>query len=145
MTQIVVDEMMSVSKVLNVIQQWTTACRVTDLRPHERILDDRILTLLRELKQPTFITLDGWFWQRRLCDRHYCIVYFTVPEEQHPHIPHLLRRLFRLPEFRTKANRMGKVIRVSTDRVQYYRLSDRNPHVLSLSTAAPQRRRRRKR
>jgi len=36
----------------------------------------------------------------------------------------LLRRVFRLPEFRTKAVRVGKVALVDRQQVQYYQVGD---------------------
>jgi hypothetical protein len=36
----------------------------------------------------------------------------------------LLRRLFRLDPFKSKAARMGKVARVSHERVTYYQVND---------------------
>jgi hypothetical protein len=44
----------------------------------------------------------------------------SLPNERLREVPTLLRRVLRLPEFRTKAARMGKVIRVGRQHIQYY-------------------------
>jgi len=43
-----------------------------------------------------------------------------VPEERIHDVPKFLRRLFRLPEFKTKALRMGKIIRLTQHGIEYY-------------------------
>jgi len=45
----------------------------------------------------------------------------------------LLRRLLQLPEFKTKAKRMGKVARVSQANIKYYRVGANWLHVLAWS------------
>jgi hypothetical protein len=59
----------------------------------------------------------------------YCIVTVALPKERIYEIPECLRRLFRLPEFRTRALRMGKVVCLTRKRVEYYE-SDRRVHSL---------------
>ena len=43
----------------------------------------------------------------------------------------LLRRLLRLPEFRTRAVRMGKVAYVNPTRIEYWQLGDGRLHRLT--------------
>jgi len=43
----------------------------------------------------------------------------------------LLRKLLRFPEFKTKANRMGKVARISLANIKYYQHGDQKLRVLS--------------
>ena len=43
--------------------------------------DDEIIPLLHELGRPTFFTLDGDFYERRLCHGGYCLVRLDVEEE----------------------------------------------------------------
>jgi hypothetical protein len=130
MSQVIVDEQLGLARVVQPVQQWTTAQWIPHLRCGEHIDDDRIPTLLRELKQPTFVTIDEHFWNRGLRDARYCIVYFALRDDQQDQIPDLLRRLFRLPQFNTRAKRMGKVIRVSPAGVQFYQLGDETPYVV---------------
>jgi hypothetical protein len=54
----VVDAALADHFVLKPIQKWTKVISIRDLRPHEVIKDDRIPVLLRELNQPTFLTID---------------------------------------------------------------------------------------
>jgi hypothetical protein len=49
-------------------------------------------------------------------------------------IPALVRHLFRLPEFRTRALRMGKVVCLTPKRVEYYE-ADRRVRSLSWSAS----------
>lgn len=43
-----------------------------------------------------------------------------MPKERLPHISMMLRQVFQLPEFKTKAARLGKVARVVESQVMYY-------------------------
>jgi hypothetical protein len=102
-----------------------------DLRPDQVIKDEWVPTILRELRQPPFVTIDMGFWNARLRDAHYCILCFPLRSDEQRAIPGLLRHLLRLPEFATKAARMGKVARVSPMQVDYWQLGDEQPHRLS--------------
>ncbi|MBM3237297.1 hypothetical protein FJZ31_13470 [Candidatus Poribacteria bacterium] len=53
---------------------------------------------------------------------------------QQGQIPILLRRLLRLPFFRTKSARMGKVAQVKQTMVTYWQLGDDNLHELEFYT-----------
>lgn len=121
MSQIIVDEHLGLNEVLRPIQQ-ITAQKVESLKPGEVLKDDRLLQVLTHLNKPTLITIDDDFWDRRYCDRRYCLLYFVLPEEQQSHIPAILRRLFRLEPFKTKAARMGKVARITFTKVSFWRL-----------------------
>jgi hypothetical protein len=44
-------------EVLLLIARWITVQRLRDLRPDQVIKDDRVPALLRELRQPTFVTI----------------------------------------------------------------------------------------
>src|SRR5262249_996885 len=95
------------------------------LRPGSVIKDDAVPVLLRQARQPTFLTINvADFWPRVPTDRRYCIVSFPLPDEQVDEIPGLLRRLLRLVAFKTKAARMGKVARVRPTQVQFYEVGD---------------------
>lgn len=71
--------------------------------------DDEIVPLLHQLDRPTFFTLDGDFYDPRLCHEGYCLVHLDVEEEM---AADYVRRLLRYRELNTKAKRMGCVIRV---------------------------------
>ncbi len=74
------------------------------------MLDEEILPLLLRQRHPTFFTRDDDFFVRELCHAKYCLVYLTVAKTE---VALFVRRLLRQPDFRTKAGRMGKVLRVS--------------------------------
>ena len=96
---------------------------IIDIRPHTVIKDDAIPTLLRQQSQPTFVTINARdFWQRVPGDPRYCVVCFTLSDARTRDIPHALRALFHRPGFRTKGQRMGKVIRVTQEEISYYTL-----------------------
>lgn len=131
MSLIVLDDQLLPSLVQAPIQAWATAQRLRDLRPAEVIKDDRVPSLLRELKRPTFVTIDAGFYDRNLCDPAYSILYFALRDDQQPQLPGLLRRLFRLSEFKTRAVRMGKVARISRDGIGYWQHREKDMHLLT--------------
>jgi hypothetical protein len=124
MSQIILDDQLFDLEVLIPIARWITVQRLRNLRPQEVIKDERVPVLLRELRQPTFVTIDTGFWNRELLDASYCVLCFPLSSEEQYKIPDLLRRLLHVPEFRSKSARMGKIARVSAAYVQYWQLSD---------------------
>jgi len=136
MSQIILDDQLFDLEVLIPLARWITVQRLRDLRPGEVIKDDRVPVLLRQLRQPTFVTIDMGFWDAGLRDTRYCILCFPLRNNEQYKLPRLLRRLLRLPEFRTKAVRMGKVARVSPTRIEYWQLGDERVHGLSWPEAS---------
>ena len=120
MSQLILDDQLSSSEVLRPLEKWITAQRLRDLRPDELILDDRIPEILLTLRQPTFVTIDHGFWNKRLCNPNYCVLYFSLRDDQQELLPDLLRALFRRPEFRTRVSRMGKVACVGLTSVDFW-------------------------
>ena len=97
---------------------------IVDLRPRTVIKDDGIPELLRQQPQPTFVTINERdFWQKAAADARYCIVCFPLPDPRAREIPTALRSLLRRPEFRAKAQRMGKVIRITNEDVRFYNIN----------------------
>ena len=114
-----VDEHLAHDEVTIALKHWITAEQIgVELSQARGRSDDSLITLLRSLKRRTFITIDDWFYQRRLCDNAYCIIYFHVTTEKQAQIPTLLRRLFIIPGFSTIRERMGKVVRVSEESIK---------------------------
>jgi hypothetical protein len=138
MNQFILDDHLPETDVLEPIREWASAQYVRFLRPGEVILDERIPHLLLELKQPTFVTIDGGFWDRRWCHPRYCILYFALRDDQQERLPQLLRSLVRKPEFRSRANRMGRVVRVSSSSIEYWAF--RQEGLCQLPWKAPRRR-----
>lgn len=99
---------------------------ITDLRPNTVIKDDAIPELLRQQNQPTFVTINERdFWRKVEIDGRFCVVCFTLSDARAREIPAALRLLFRHSEFKTKARRMGKVIRVTEEEANYYAYNDK--------------------
>lgn len=99
---------------------------ITDLRPGTVIKDDAIPVVLRQQQQATFLTINETdFWQRVAIDSQFCIMCFALPDSQANRIPTLLREAFRTPFLRTKARRMGHVVRITQTTISFYTYRDR--------------------
>jgi hypothetical protein len=120
MSQLVLDDQLDLVELLPPLQKWITVVRLRQLRPDEHVLDDRVPEILRTLNQPTFITIDKDFWDRTLCHPDYAILYFALRDQEQELLPGLLRALFRLPAFRSRRQRMGKVARISAANVDWW-------------------------
>jgi hypothetical protein len=138
-SQVVLDDHLSSRDVFVPLTRWTTVRFLREVRPDEVIKDERVPTVLQSLPRPTFVTIDGWFWDRTRRDPRYCIVYVAVREDEQREVPVLLRRLFRLPDFRTRAARMGKIVRVSRERVVWWQTDDARQHTALWSTSTSRR------
>lgn len=120
---IILDENVHQQSLMENIAVWYRGQvrSITMLRPNTLIKDDAIPTLLRSVRQPTFVTTNvADFWCRVPAHFRYSIVCVALPNERLHELSPLLRQLLRLPEFNTRAKRMGKVIRVSPSQLQYY-------------------------
>jgi hypothetical protein len=106
---------------------------ITDLRPGTVIKDEAIPTLLRQQQYPTFLTInEADFWRKVAIDAQFCVVCSALPDSRAREIPDLLRAVFRRPAFRTKARRMGKVLRITQRTVSYYTYRQRQIRAVSL-------------
>jgi hypothetical protein len=124
---IVLDEQLLGRNVERAIAAWYGGSIkfITDLRPNTVIKDEAIPLLLRQQRQPTFVTINERdFWQRVRIDHSFCVVCFVLPDSQASAIPSLLRNLFRYGQFRTKAQRMGSVVRITSSNISYYTWND---------------------
>lgn len=74
MSQLVLDDQLFDLEVLIPLARWITVQRLRELRPGEVIKDERVPSLLRQLREPTFVTIDAGFWNRGLRDNQYCIL-----------------------------------------------------------------------
>jgi len=107
---------------------------IKQLRPPTHILDEAIPTLLREVRQPTFVTINTTdFWRHIRADGSYCVLCFPLPQRRAEETGTLTRRLFRLPEFKTKKARMGKVAFVGSKEIYFYQAHDQRVRRLSWS------------
>ena len=135
---IVLDEQLQGLGLEEAVARWYRGAVfvVKKLRPGRVIKDEAIPALLRQLKQPTFVTIDYMdFWRRIPADNAFCIVCLELPTERVDDIPVRLRQLLRLPEFKTKKARMGKVVLVRETRLQYYSQPEKLVHILRWPTA----------
>jgi hypothetical protein len=131
---IVLDENLQALRLNNPIVTWYPGhvCYVMDLRSGTVIKDEAIPQLLQRHKGVTFVTTNVIdFWMSELLHSRYSIVCISLPNERVREVPELLRRLLRLPEFRTKTARMGKVVRVNRREVQYYTGTHKRIHTLA--------------
>ena len=85
-----------------------------------------ILRYLHASKQITFITRDLGFYRYRLCHKSYCLVVLTVPVLE---TADYVRKLLRHKDLRTRAQRNGKVITVSTKRIAFWDLGHQRQNV----------------
>ncbi len=123
---IVFDENIHQQSLMKSVATWYRGqvVSITMLRPGTLIQDEVIPTLLQQANEATFVTNNvSDFWQKVLAHQNYCIICISLPNNRLYEISGLLRRLFLLPKFRTKAARMGKVVRASHQRVQYYQVN----------------------
>jgi hypothetical protein len=81
--------------------------------------DYELIPLLHQLDRPTFFTLDADFYDRDLRHAGYCLVHLGVEEDL---AAEYVGRLLRQREFKTKARRMGCVIRVSPTGLALWRI-----------------------
>jgi hypothetical protein len=120
---IVLDEQLLGRNLETEIGQWYQGAvrYIIDLRPNTIIKDDAIPKLLQQERQPTFVTInEGDFWHKIRPSNYYCIVCFTLSDSRVREISQSLRDLCQHPIFSSKAKRMGKIIRVTDQAVNYY-------------------------
>jgi len=76
-----------------------------------------IIPLLHTLRHSTFFTRDHGFYHPGLRHPAYCLVYLDVAFDE---IAEFIRRFLRHPAFRTRAQRMGRIVRVHSGGVIYW-------------------------
>jgi len=130
---IVLDEHLNAESLKAAIARWYPGqvTFIKKLRLKTLIDDDAIPSLLQQVKQPTFVAIN-WtdFWKVMPADNHFCIICFTMEIEEVAEISALLRQVLKLARFKTKNSRMGLVVRVTKNLVQYYRVND--PQIYTL-------------
>src|SRR5262245_47161099 len=81
-----------------------------------------IIPHLHQLRAVTFFTLDVDYYHRRLCHEPYCLVFLDVDDE---YTASTIRRFLRHRQFRTWAQRKGKVIRITPSGMHVWQLGAR--------------------
>ena len=93
------------------LNSWRISVRQIGYEAGRKGMKDReIIPFLHQLNQPTFFTRVDDFYERRLCHPGYCLAYLDIRKEE---VATFVRRVLRQSAFKTKAKRMGKVIRAS--------------------------------
>ncbi len=99
---------------------------IQELRPETVVKDDAVPMLLRRQPQPTFVTINVRdFWRKVEADTRFCVVCLALSDSEVKEISPVLKQLLRNPNFKTKAKRMGHVIRCSNAAISYYTNKDR--------------------
>ncbi|MBI3946955.1 MAG: hypothetical protein HY321_13610 [Armatimonadetes bacterium] len=130
---IILDENVLRESICAAIARWYTGRVrfISDLRLNSVIKDEAIPGLLMSERQPTFVTTNTTDFSQRVAPHpRYCVVCLTLPNERQDEIPDSLRRLFRMPAFRTKAARMGNVVRAAPTFLQFHRVGDNTVHTV---------------
>ena len=120
---IVLDENLHDQRIVVAIAGWYAGqvVSIRSLRPGTVIKDEAIPVLLLGEKQPTFLTINLTdFWRRVAPHSGYCVMIADLPKERIRELPGLVRRAFAVRPFRTRALRMGKIVRLSTTRIAFY-------------------------
>jgi len=65
----------------------------------------------------TFHTLDEGYYRPDNCHATYCLVYYDVPRGE---VADYIWRFLRHPAFNTHAKRLGKVVKVTSQRIEYW-------------------------
>jgi hypothetical protein len=131
---IVLDEQLLGRQVEQRIRRWYrgTVVYIHTLRPDTVVKDDAIPAILRTQRQPTFVTINETdFWLRMRADRQYCMICIALPDSRVSELDGLLYRTVQNPNFRTKAQRMGHMLRVTTSTIQYYSFPSTTPITLT--------------
>jgi hypothetical protein len=82
------------------------------------IKDAAIVPFLHQQRRPTFFTRDRGFYDGRLCNPAYCLVWLDVDKRE---VADFIRRTLRHPLLNTQAKRMGTVVRVSSADLHVWR------------------------
>ncbi len=85
--------------------------------------DVEVIPFLLTLKRPTFFTSDFDFYKRKLCHRKYCLVYLDVEQDK---TAYMIRLFLRHRIFKDRAERMGKVFCISTERILFWEINASN-------------------
>ena len=91
---------------------WRVPIRQIGVEIGRKGLKDReIIPLLLQARRITFFTCDADFYKRPLCHARYSLVHLNMRQHE---VAVFVRRFLRHPEFNTAAQRMGKVVRLSS-------------------------------
>lgn len=116
---IILDENIILSEI-QLLEGWGVRVRQIGYEVgYKGMKDSEIITLLQGLNRATFFTRDRDFYYRHLCHANYCLVNLSVDKNQ---AANFIRRVLKHSSLNTQGKRMGKVIRLTTERLQIWRL-----------------------
>jgi hypothetical protein len=121
---IVLDENLNYPILATRIAAWYPGrvAILTELRPKTTIKDDAVSGLLRTVPYPTFVTINVKdFWRVIRAEAQFAVVCIELPIDRAEQVSEWLRRYLSLPEFKTKAGRMGIVALLRPTRIEFYR------------------------
>ena len=111
------------------LQQWRIHFRQIGFQVGRPEWDDQqeILRYLHQASRVTFFTRDFDFFLPDLCHDNYCLVVVAFPALE---TAANIRRLLRHQQFKTKAQRCGKVIKLSPGKIAWYEAGNPKQHFL---------------
>jgi len=90
--------------------------------------DEYIVKRLQQLKRATFITHDSDYYKRKLVNSAYCLIYFDVPRDE---LATYVLKVYRHPLFNTKAKRCGKVIKITSTNISYFKVGFQEEKIIN--------------
>ena len=125
---VIIDENLPACQVSQ-LRKWGIRARVVGVEVARRgIKDDNLIPALHRLRGATFFTFDEDFYNYRLCHRRYCLVWLDMGAK---FSAWYIRRFLKHPCFDEEAKRLGKVVRVQANGVEYRQVGGRSPQRLS--------------
>jgi hypothetical protein len=115
---IVLDENVLASQRDALAARRIRLCQIGSDIGHKGMTDESILTLLRQIRRPTFCSRDKDFFDKSWRHESYCLAYFDLRPLD---VAQYVRRLLRHPEFKTWSQRRGCVVRVSASGILTWR------------------------
>jgi hypothetical protein len=112
------------------LREWKIHFRSIGVELGRLGMKDRedIIPLLHTLQRPTFFTRDHGFYHPPLRHAGYCLVYLEVGADE---TAEYIRRFLRHRAFRSRAQRMGKVIRLRQTGINYWQVHEQKELDLS--------------
>ncbi len=107
------------------LQQWRIHFRQIGFQIGRPEWDDQqeILRYLHKTNRATFFTRDFDFYLPELCHDNYCLVVIAFPTLE---TATNIRKLLRHQQFKTKAQRCGKVIKLSPGKIAWWETGNRS-------------------
>jgi hypothetical protein len=115
---LIVDENISEVEIWR-LREWRIHVRLISEVAFKGVADENIIPVLHRLKRPTLFSKDHGFWNRKLIHPGYCLVLLDVPEHEGEVARHA-RQFLKHPDFASNAHRMGKVVRVHVEGIEFW-------------------------